>query len=98
LDIAVELELISVFIIQMSRNKFPQVYFDISIGNQPIGRILFELFIDITPKTAENFRGLCTGEYGNMGMSGRTKKLHYKGSQFHRIVDGFVVQGGDFVN
>ena len=43
--------------------KNPRVFFDILIGNEPAGRVTFELFYDITPKTAENFRGLCTGEY-----------------------------------
>jgi cyclophilin family peptidyl-prolyl cis-trans isomerase len=71
------------------------VYLDISIGNTPAGRIVFELFSDLTPKTAENFRGLCTGEYGSVGLQSRTKKLCYENSLFHRIIDGFVLQGGD---
>jgi len=49
---------------EMSK-KNPFVFMDVSIGSCPIGRIMMELFIDLTPKTAENFRGLCTGEYGN---------------------------------
>ena len=71
----------------------PRVYFDISIGGTPAGRIEFELFADVTPKTAENFRALCTGEKG-VGRSG--KPLHYKGSGFHRIITKFMCQGGDF--
>lgn len=71
----------------------PRVYFDITIGDQPAGRVTFELFADTTPKTAENFRALCTGEKG-MGTQG--KPLHYKGSRFHRIIRDFMCQGGDF--
>ncbi|CEM37393.1 unnamed protein product [Vitrella brassicaformis CCMP3155] len=71
----------------------PQVFFDISIGGAPAGRITFELFADKVPKTAENFRALCTGEKG----TGRTgKPLHYKGCTFHRIIPQFMCQGGDF--
>ena len=73
----------------------PSVFFDVSIGGNPAGRVEFELFADTTPKTAENFRALCTGEKGT-GASG--KPLHFKGSIFHRIIPDFMCQGGDFTN
>ncbi|PHJ25871.1 cyclophilin precursor [Cystoisospora suis] len=71
----------------------PRVFFDINIDRKPAGRIEFELFKDVVPKTAENFRALCTGEKGN-GRSG--KPLSYKGCPFHRIIPQFMCQGGDF--
>ncbi len=71
-----------------------QVWFDVSIDGEIAGRVTFQLFED-TPKTSENFRALCTGEKG-VGKSG--KPLHYKGSPFHRVIDGFMAQGGDFTN
>ena len=74
--------------------KNPRVYFDITIGSRAAGRIIIELFIDITPKTAENFRGLSTGEY-EIETPQKMRKLHYTGTKFHRIIDGFMVQGGD---
>ena len=71
----------------------PRVFFDMTIGGEEAGRIEFELFSDYVPKTAENFRALCTGELG-MGKMG--KPLHYKGSTFHRCIKNFMLQGGDF--
>eukprot|EP00913_Durusdinium_trenchii_P022467 g21104.t1 len=71
----------------------PKVYFDMQIGGADAGRITMELRADVAPKTAENFRCLCTGEKG-MGKSG--KALHFKGSAFHRVIPDFMCQGGDF--
>ena len=71
----------------------PKVFFDCTIGGQPAGRITMELYADRAPKTADNFRALCTGEKG-VGKSG--KPLHYKGSGFHRVITEFMAQGGDF--
>jgi len=74
----------------------PRVFFDVQIGMKKAGRIVIELFADIVPKTAENFRCLCTGERGVGRVSG--KALHYKNTIFHRVIKGFMMQGGDFAN
>lgn len=74
----------------------PRVFFDVDIGGEKAGRIVLELFADITPKTAENFRALCTGEKGTGKTTG--KPLHFKGCPFHRIIKKFMIQGGDFSN
>jgi len=72
-----------------------KVFFDIETSDGNSGRITLGLFGETVPKTAENFRALCTGEKG-VGKSG--KPLHYKGSTFHRIIPNFMLQGGDFTN
>ena len=72
-----------------------KVYFDVDIAGEAAGRITFGLFGDVVPKTAKNFATLCDGSAGT-GNSG--KPLHYKGSSFHRIIPGFMAQGGDFTN
>ncbi len=67
-------------------NANPSVFFDITVDGASAGRISFELFADVVPRTAENFRSLCTGEPG----------FGFKGSGFHRIIPEFMCQGGDF--
>ncbi|KAL0312088.1 UNVERIFIED_CONTAM: Peptidyl-prolyl cis-trans isomerase CYP95 [Sesamum radiatum] len=71
------------------------VFLDVSIDGDPVERMIFELFTDVAPKTAENFRALCTGEKGVSAKTG--KPLHYKGTFFHRIKKGYLAQGGDFL-
>ncbi|KVI04101.1 Cyclophilin-like peptidyl-prolyl cis-trans isomerase domain-containing protein [Cynara cardunculus var. scolymus] len=80
-----------------------RVFLDVDIDKQRLvptsqaetaGRIVLGLYGEVVPKTVENFRSLCTGELGK-GASG--KPLHYKGTPFHRIIPGFMIQGGDIV-
>lgn len=78
----------------MTGKKNPLVFLDVSIDGHPTEKIVIELFSDVVPRTAENFRALCTGEKG-IGVS-TGKPLHFKGSIFHRIIKGFMAQGGDF--
>jgi len=69
----------------------PIVALDVTIGGEPAGTVVAELRADVVPKTAENFRSLCTGERGQ-GLDG---PLDYAGTPFHRIIPGFMIQGGD---
>ena len=71
----------------------PVVFFDISIAGVASGRIKMELFTDVVPKTAENFRQFCTGEYRRNNL-----QIGYKGCSFHRVIKDFMIQGGDFLN
>lgn len=70
----------------------PVVFMDVSIGGVPAGRLKMELFADICPKTAENFRQFCTGEHRKNGVP-----TGYKGCPFHRVIRDFMIQGGDFI-
>lgn len=70
----------------------PVVFLDVSIGGQALGRIKIELFAHLVPKTCENFRQFCTGEFKRNGIP-----QGYKNATFHRIIKDFMIQGGDFM-
>ncbi|XP_077584211.1 peptidyl-prolyl cis-trans isomerase H [Stigmatopora nigra] len=79
--------------VQATNPNNPIVFFDVTIGGQDVGRMKVELFADIVPKTAENFRQFCTGEFRRDGVP-----IGFKGCAFHRVIKDFMIQGGDFVN
>ncbi|XP_071805197.1 peptidyl-prolyl cis-trans isomerase H-like [Asterias amurensis] len=77
----------------VSSPENPIVFFDVSVGGQDIGRMKMELFAHVVPKTAENFRQFCTGEYRDE----KSTPIGYKGALFHRVIKDFMIQGGDFI-
>jgi len=72
----------------LKNRSLPQVFFSMKVGDKDVGKIVMQLRFDVTPKTCENFKALCTGEKG----------FGYKDSSFHRVIPGFMCQGGDFTN
>lgn len=77
-------------------DALPRAFIDVAVGSASPRRMVFALYTDSVPKTAENFRQLCTGEHE--GTTARGKPFHYKGSVLHRMIPGLMVQGGDFDN
>lgn len=73
----------------------PKVFMDVSIGGRAQPRMTFELYADTVPHTVKNFKALCTGEFFNKQTN---QRLHYQNCPFHRIIPGFMCQGGDFTN
>jgi cyclophilin family peptidyl-prolyl cis-trans isomerase/FKBP-type peptidyl-prolyl cis-trans isomerase 2 len=83
-----EVELMDLQRTEVKHNDKFKCFFEIDLDGEPSGRIVMELRGDVAPKTCENFRALCTGEAG----------FGYEGSPFHRVIPGFMCQGGDFTN
>ncbi|XP_057488655.1 peptidyl-prolyl cis-trans isomerase CYP21-1-like [Actinidia eriantha] len=80
--------------VEMVHEITHRVFLDVDIDKQRVGRIIIGLYGQVVPKTVENFRALCTGE---LGKSASGKALQYKGTPFHRIIPGFMIQGGDII-
>jgi len=78
-----------------STGALPTAWFDVSVDGRALGRVTFELHTRQAPRACENFRCLCTGERGQGPLS--KKPLHYRGVRFHRVIRGFMLQGGDIV-
>lgn len=81
-------------LVKLVKGQRSRCFFDIDFNNHPVGRIIFELYNDLCPKTCENFRALCTGEKGYGAKT--NKKLYYKNCPFHRVIKNFMIQSGDF--
>lgn len=79
-----------VHVIPNEKGDNPHVYFDVAQGDNKLGRIVMQLYMDVTPKTAGNFKAICTGD--------NKDKLTYKKSIFHRVIKDFMIQGGDITN
>jgi peptidyl-prolyl isomerase H (cyclophilin H) len=88
-----ELDAVPVAGVQLKSPRNPVVFFDVTIDGIAAGRVVIELYADVAPKTAENFRQLCTGDTKLNGVA-----AGYKSAPFHRVVPGFVVQAGDFIS
>jgi peptidylprolyl isomerase len=80
-------------IVPNSKGDNPHVFFNIKQGDEDLGRVVMQLYRDVTPKTAENFRCLSTGEKGEKGVGEGGKPLHFKGCAFHRVIKDFMIQG-----
>ena len=93
-DITIGTTVRTKFIADFSVVSFVITFHWLTFSNeQEVGRIKFELFADSVPRTAENFRQFCTGEYKKDGIP-----IGFKGCTFHRVIKDFMIQGGDFVN
>ncbi|KAM0825548.1 hypothetical protein ACQ4PT_069481 [Festuca glaucescens] len=88
--------------VELQAKVTSKCFFEVEIGGERVGKVVIGLFGEVVPKTVDNFRALCTvciwthALFLSILVGAGDKGYGYKGCSFHRIIKGFMIQGGDF--